>query len=92
MDNTFDKVNQGDLVIRKGKHEADIRFVEGITKEVQVNTEVFPDDQVHILLVNGNKDLSYDGENGIKRFNADWRLLVKKENLIEDKYKKRLFP
>lgn len=82
--NTFDEVCKGDLVIRRGPNEADVRFIEGIYRKKDLSLIAFPDDQVNILLVNGYKDLSYDGENGIEQFNKDWRLLVKKENLVEE--------
>lgn len=83
QENTFEQVNQGDLVIRRGPHEADVRFIEGISREEDLKSHAFPDDQIHILLVNGHKDLSYDGEKGIAQFNKEWRLLVKKENLLD---------
>lgn len=71
---TFEEVEQGDLVCGRGKHSADIRIVEGIVKNEGKNNNV--------LLVNGRYDLFYEGEN-LDIFNSEWRLLCKKENLID---------
>lgn len=67
-------LSQGDLVIRKGKHEAKIYIVEGV-------------DESGILLVNGIKDEFYsddeDGaaDNDLDYFCSNFRLLAKKESL-----------
>lgn len=72
-------VNEGDLVIRKGEHEAKVYFVESV-------------DDDGILLVNGIKDEFftdlYDrsvGEESINYFYENFRLLAKKENLEAEK-------
>lgn len=67
----------GDLVVRRGKNSADVRFVEGIYNKD--NPEKF-----HVLLVNGIKDLSYEGKEGMVMFNNDWRLLAKEESLEKE--------
>lgn len=72
-------VNEGDLVIRKGCHEAKVYFVEGV-------------DDDGILLVNGIKDEFFTdlddrsvGEESINYFYENFRLLAKKENLEVEK-------
>lgn len=71
-------VNEGDLVIRKGEHEAKVYFVESV------------DDG--ILLVNGIKDEFFTDlddrsvdEESINYFYENFRLLAKKENLEAEK-------
>ncbi|EGP0013773.1 DUF1642 domain-containing protein [Enterococcus faecium] len=71
-------VNEGDLVIRKGEHEAKVYFVESV------------DDG--ILLVNGSKDEFFTDlddrsvdEESINYFYENFRLLAKKENLEAEK-------
>lgn len=71
-------VNEGDLVIRKGEHEAKVYFVESV------------DDG--ILLVNGSKDEFFTDldersvdEESINYFYENFRLLAKKENLEVEK-------
>ena len=67
-------LSQGDLVIRKGKHEAKIYIVESV-------------DESGVLLVNGIKDEFYsvDDEGGpdndLDYFYSNFRLLAKKELL-----------
>lgn len=68
-------VNEGDLVIRKGEHEAKVYFVESV-------------DDDGILLVNGIKDEFFTDlddrsvdEESINYFYENFRLLAKKENL-----------
>ena len=67
-------LSQGDLVIRKGKHEAKIYFVESV-------------DESGVLLVNGIRDEFYsvDDEGGpdndLDYFYSNFRLLAKKESL-----------
>lgn len=72
-------VNEGDLVIRKGEHEAKVHFVESV-------------DDDGILLVNGIKDEFFTdldersvGEESINYFYENFRLLAKKENLEAEK-------
>ncbi len=72
------EVNVGDLVIRKGKHEAKVYFVEGA-------------DDDGILLVNGIKDEFYTdeddgaiGDETLDYFYENFRLLAKRENLEEE--------
>lgn len=72
-------VNEGDLVIRKGEHEAKVSFVESV-------------DDDGILLVNGIKDEFFTdlddrsvGEESINYFYENFRLLAKKENLEAEK-------
>lgn len=72
-------VNEGDLVIRKGEHEAKVYFVESV-------------DDDGILLVNGIKDEFFTdldersvGEESINYFYENFRLLAKKENLEVEK-------
>lgn len=67
-------LSQGDLVIRKGKHEAKIYIVESVSES-------------GVLLVNGIKDEFYsvDDEGGpdndLDYFYSNFRLLAKKESL-----------
>lgn len=62
-------VKEGDLVIRKGKHEAKVYFVEGA-------------DEDGILLVNGIQDEYYSDEDcNLDNFYEEFRLLAKKKNL-----------
>lgn len=67
-------LSQGDLVIRKGKHEAKIYIVEGA-------------DDDGVLLVNGVKDEFYSdcddvlADNDLDYFYSNFRLLAKKESL-----------
>ena len=72
-------VNEGDLVIRKGEHEAKVYFVESV-------------DDDGILLVNGIKDEFFTdlddrsvGEESINYFYENFRLLAKKESLEAEK-------
>lgn len=72
-------VKEGDLVIRKGCHEAKVYFVEWV-------------DDDGILLVNGIKDEFFTdlddrsvGEESINYFYENFRLLAKKENLEAEK-------
>lgn len=72
-------VNEGDLVIRKGEHEAKVYFVESV-------------DDDGILLVNGIKDEFFtDGperavdEETLSYFYGNFRLLAKKESLEVEK-------
>lgn len=68
------KLEVGDLVIRKGKHEAKVYFVEAINED-------------GVLLVNGINDELYSNEqngfqdNTLKYFYDNFRLLAKKDNL-----------
>ena len=71
--------NEGDLVVRRGEHEAKVYFVESI-------------DEDGILLVNGIKDAFFTdldersvGEESINYFYENFRLLAKKENLEVEK-------
>ncbi|MDV2517684.1 hypothetical protein [Enterococcus faecalis] len=72
-------VNEGDLVIHKGEHEAKVYFVESIHED-------------GILLVNGIKDEFFTdlddrsvGEESINYFYENFRLLAKKESLEAEK-------
>ena len=72
-------VNEGDLVIRKGEHEAKVYFVESV-------------DDDGILLVNGIKDKFFTDlvdrsidEESVSYFYKNFRLLAKKENLEVEK-------
>lgn len=72
-------VNEGDLVIRRGCHEAKVYFVESI-------------DDDGILLVNGIKDEFFTDEperaadeETLSYFYGNFRLLAKKENLEVEK-------
>lgn len=70
------EVEEGDLVVKKGKHEARIHFVEGLDTNV--------DGQItSILLVDGRADIFFDSD-CIDDFFNEYRLLVKKENLEEE--------
>lgn len=70
-------IEKGDLVVKKGKHEAKVYFVEGIDDE-------------SILLVNGIRDEYFEGEKDIELFHKQFRLLAKAEHLIEEEKKYRL--
>lgn len=72
---TFEQIEVGDLVIRRGKFSADVRFVEWI--------DGF-EGNINVLLVNGVKDFSYEGVRGIEDFNKEWRLLARAEDLIDE--------
>lgn len=72
-------VNEGDLVIRKGEHEAKVYFVEAVHED-------------GILLVNGIKDEFFTDlvdrsidEESVSYFYKNFRLLAKKENLEVEK-------
>ena len=65
------KIEKGDLVIRRGRHAADVRFVEEISGD-------------SILLVNGIADLSFEGEYELKMFDEQFRLLSKSSTLIKE--------
>ena len=73
-------LSEGDLVIRKGKHEAKIYIVESV-------------DESGVLLVNGIKDEFYsvDDEGGpdndLDYFYSNFRLLAKKESLQTEEVK-----
>ncbi|MDR3825844.1 DUF1642 domain-containing protein [Enterococcus sp.] len=73
-------LSQGDLVIRKGKHEAKIYIVESVSES-------------GVLLVNGIKDEFYsvDDEGGpdndLDYFYSNFRLLAKKESLQTEEAK-----
>lgn len=73
-------LSQGDLVIRKGNHEAKIYFVESV-------------DESSVLLVNGIRDEFYsvDDEGGpdndLDYFYSNFRLLAKKESLQTEEAK-----
>lgn len=71
--------NEGDLVVRRGEHEAKVYFVESIHED-------------GILLVNGIKDEFFTdldersvSEESINYFYKNFRLLAKKENLEVEK-------
>lgn len=67
-------LSEGDLVIRKGKHEAKVYFVESV-------------DESSVLLVNGITDEFYSADdeavadNDLYYFYSNFRLLAKKESL-----------
>ncbi|OTO09158.1 hypothetical protein A5882_003488 [Enterococcus sp. 4E1_DIV0656] len=71
------ELSVGDLVIRKGAHEAKVYFVEAI-------------DEDGVLLVNGINDELYSNDkagiqdNSLDYFYDNFRLLAKKENLETD--------
>lgn len=71
---TIFELSVGDLVIRKGAHEAKVYFVEAV-------------DEDGVLLVNGINDELYSNEesgvqdNNLEYFYDNFRLLAKKENL-----------
>lgn len=71
---TIFDLSVGDLVIRKGAHEAKAYFVEAV-------------DEDGVLLVNGINDELYSNEesgvqdNNLEYFYDNFRLLAKKENL-----------
>ena len=64
-------IEKGDLVIKRGKHEAKVYFVEDVNAE-------------SILLVNGVRDEYFEGEKDIECFHKQFRLLAKAERLIEE--------
>ena len=64
-------IEKGDLVIKRGKHEAKVYFVEDVNAE-------------SILLVNGVRDEYFEGEKDIELFHKQFRLLAKAEHLIEE--------
>ena len=64
-------IEKGDLVIKRGKHEAKVYFVEDVNAE-------------SILLVNGVRDEYFEGEKDIECFHKQFRLLAKAEHLIEE--------
>lgn len=64
------KIEKGDLVIRRGTHSADVRFVEGIDEE-------------SVLLVNSVADLYFEGSE-LSEFHNQFRLLAKANSLIEE--------
>ena len=70
-------IEKGDLVIKRGKHEAKVYFV------VDVDDE-------SILLVNGVRDEYFEGEKDIELFHKQFRLLAKAEHLIEEEKRYRL--
>lgn len=72
-------VNEGDLVVRRGEHEAKVYFVEAVHED-------------GILLVNGYKDEFFTDlvdrsidEESVSYFYKNFRLLAKKENLEVEK-------
>ena len=67
-------IEKGDLVIKRGKHEAKVYFVEDVNAE-------------SILLVNGVRDEYFEGEKDIELFHKQFRLLAKAEHLIEEEKK-----
>ena len=66
----IEKIEKGDLVIKRGKHEAKTYFVEDI-------------DSSGILLVDGVKDISFE-EDEFDEFYEQFRLLAKAKDLIEE--------
>ena len=70
-------IEKGDLVIKRGKHEAKVYFVDGVDDE-------------SILLVNGVRDEYFEGEKDIELFHKQFRLLAKAEHLIEEEKRYRL--
>ena len=73
-------IEKGDLVIKRGEHEAKVYFVEGVDDE-------------SILLVNGVRDEYFEGEKDIELFHKQFRLLAKAEHLIEEEKRYRVkFP
>ena len=64
-------IEKGDLVIKRGKHEAKVYFVEDVNAE-------------SILLVNGVRDEYFEGEKDIECFHKQFRLLAKAEHLIQE--------
>lgn len=72
-------VSEGDLVIRKGKHQARVFFVEYVDRNRQ-------GDVTGILLVNGFADKSFgDGSEPITSFFKDYRLLARESNLERER-------
>ena len=70
-------IEKGDLVIKRGEHEAKVYFVEGVDDE-------------SILLVNGVRDEYFEGEKDIELFHKQFGLLAKAEHLIEEEKRYRL--
>ena len=70
-------IEKGDLVIKRGEHEAKVYFVEGVDDE-------------SILLVNGVRDEYFEGKKDIELFHKQFRLLAKAEHLIEEEKRYRL--
>ena len=66
----IEKIEKGDLVIKKGKNEAKTYFVEDI-------------DEFGILLVDGIQDMYYE-EDELYKFYQQYRLLVKAKDFIEE--------
>ena len=64
-------IEKGDLVIKGGKHEAKVCFVEDVNAE-------------SILLVNGVRDEYFEGKKDIEVFHKQFRLLAKAEHLIKE--------
>lgn len=67
----MNKIEKGDLVIKRGRHEAKVYFVEDFDEE-------------SILLVNGVRDEYFEGEADIELFHKQYRLLTKARCLIDD--------
>lgn len=72
-------VAEGDLVIKKGEHEAKVYFVEYVTRDDRGEV-------IGILLVNGIQDRSFgsDDDEPISSFFNDFRLLAKERNLEKE--------
>lgn len=67
-----ERVNSGDLVIPKGKHEADIYIVEAADKD-------------SVLLVNGKQDLFFSQDTrNLDEFNKGFHLLVEEKYLNKE--------
>lgn len=66
----IEKIEKGDLVIKKGKNEAKTYFVEDI-------------DEFGILLVDGVKDMWFEDDE-FDEFHQQYRLLVKAKDLIKE--------
>lgn len=65
----LNQVKQGDLVVERGEHSCNVKFVEGA-------------DETGILLVDGVKDEYFEAEDGgLERFYEKYKLLCKKENM-----------
>lgn len=65
-------VEAGDLVIRRGKYEAKVYFVEAIG-------------ETDVLLVNGYQDVYFSEEEGtLDTFYTTFRLLAHKDNLLKE--------
>ena len=65
----IEKIEKGDLVIKKGKNEARTYFVEDI-------------DEFGILLVDGIQDMYYE-EDELYKFYQQYRLLVKAKDFVD---------